>query len=55
MKRLLDETTWHGKALKPLVNAGKVLFVLVFFFGLFVVIAVDSVIRRIRHRPAVKG
>ena len=55
MKRLLDETTWHGKALKPVVNAGKILFVLVFFFGLFVVIAVDSVIRRIRHRPVAKG
>ena len=55
MKRLLDETTWHGKVLKPVVHAGKVLYVLVFFFGLFVVIAVDSVIRRVRYRAASKG
>ncbi|HTA64102.1 MAG TPA: hypothetical protein VK753_01235 [Xanthomonadaceae bacterium] len=47
-KRLLDENTWHGKLIKPVLGAAKIAYVLVYFFGLFVVIAFDSVIRRIR-------
>ena len=60
-KRLLDEDTWHGKAIKFVLGGAKICIVLVYFFGLFVVIAFDSVIRRFRQvprqstRPAHKG
>lgn len=40
-KYLSDEGTWHGMAIKRVQNAGKVAIVLVFFFGLFSVIAAN--------------
>jgi hypothetical protein len=53
-KRLFDENTWHGKAIKMIVSAPKVAIVLVFFTGLFAVITVDSVVRRMRQAPKAK-
>ena len=44
--RLFDETTWHGKGLRVAMNAPKVAVVLVYFAGLFAVIAADSLRRR---------
>ena len=52
-KYLSNEGTWHGRAIKRVQNAGKVAIVLVFFFGLFSVIAAnwfaDRVKRLVRH------
>ena len=49
-KRLRDETTWHGKAIGAVLSAPKVFVVLVFFAGVFAVIAVDSLVQRMRRR-----
>jgi len=48
--RLFDENTWHGKSIRMAASAPKVAVVLVYFTGLFAVIAVDSFVRRRRHR-----
>jgi hypothetical protein len=53
-KRLLDEDTALGKAIRGVVGAAKVLVVLLFFFGAFVVIAIDSLILRFRNRSMSK-
>jgi hypothetical protein len=53
-KRLLDENTWHGKAIMMVLSAPKVAIVLVFFAGLFAIITVDSVVRRMRQAPKAK-
>jgi len=55
MKRLLDETTWHGKAIKATAGAGKIVVVLFYFTGLFAIIAADSVEHRLRRRQTMKG
>ena len=49
--RLFDENTWHGKSIRMAASAPKVAIVLVYFTGLFAVIAVDSFVRARRHRP----
>jgi len=53
--RLLDENTWHGKSIRMAASAPKVAVVLVYFTGLFAVIAVDSFVRRRRHRSLPQG
>jgi len=53
-KRLLDDNTWHGKAIKMILGAPKVAIVLVFFTGLFAIITVDSIVRRSRLRSMAK-
>jgi len=53
--RLLDENTWHGKGIRMAAGAPKVACVLVYFTGLFAIIAVDSFVRRRKYRPAPKG
>ncbi len=50
-KQLLDENTWHGKTINGLVIVPKVAIVLVFFTGIFAVITVDSLVRRMRRVP----
>lgn len=53
-QRLLDENTWHGKFIKGVVDAPKVIFVLLYFAGIFTVIIVDSMILRRRNRAVPK-
>ena len=48
-KYLLDEGTWHGKAIKRVQNAVQVAIVLVFFFGVFAVIAANWVADRVKR------
>jgi hypothetical protein len=50
-KQLLDENTWHGKGIRRAQSAPKVAIVLVFFFGLFSVIAARWALDRLQSKP----
>ncbi len=53
-KKLLDEGTWSGKGIKMAWRGAQVGIVLLFFFGVFVVIGANWVVDRISGNSARK-
>jgi len=54
-KRLLNENTWHGKLIAGICAIPKVAIVLVFFTGVFAVIAFDSLVLRLKRNARAKA
>ena len=48
-KQLFGEGTWPGKGIKLVRSSAQVCIVLLFFFGIFVVIAANWVVDRCRR------